>query len=188
MVVGKLAKHNSLCLSLLFHQFTNSLFYQMTSNKLLWQHTFCASWINWISKIVYICIQEEATWCLKWTFLQLNTIFKHHLLKTQHPSQATQKILSLTRMRKQAGFFGGRFSGFTCCRKLLLAMIGLQNVSELRRHNASCHANVIYRVLDFIHQVYPFSRIIWSTCSIKKIFRVILATLWTILFSKCSMM
>ena len=107
MVVGKLAKHNSLCLSLLFHQFTNSLFYQMTSNKLLWQHTFCASWINWISKIVYICIREEATWCLKWTFLQLNTIFKHHLLKTQHPSQATQKILSLTRMRKQAGFFGG---------------------------------------------------------------------------------
>lgn len=61
---------------------------------------------------------------------------------------------------KTSWLFWGRFSGFTCCRKLLLSMIGLQNVSELRRHNASCHANVIYRVLDFIHQVYPFSRII----------------------------
>ena len=33
--------------------------------------------------------------------------FKHHLLKTQYPSQTTQKILSVTWMRKQAGFFGG---------------------------------------------------------------------------------
>ena len=143
----------------------------------MWQHTFCARWIHWISKIVYICIQEESTCCLNWTFLQLNTIsniicWRHNTHLKQH------KKFWVWHECEKSWLFWGRFSGFTCCRKLLLAMIGLQNVSELRRHNASCHANVIYRALDFIHQVYPFSRIIWSTCSIKKIFRVMLATLF----------